>query len=130
MLTPPTPTPNSEPSIPEKRYFTISEVSQLCAVKAHVLRYWEHEFAELHPAKRRGNRRYYQRADVLIIRQIKTLLYQQGFTIAGARQQLLQETGLQDGSHIPLSSEHNPEHHLQQIIYELQSVLGLLDGKS
>ena len=80
---------NSElPPIPGKRYFTIGEVSELCGVKPHVLRYWEQEFPQLKPVKRRGNRRYYQRQDVLIIRQIRNLLYDQGFTIGGARQQL------------------------------------------
>ena len=76
------------PPIPAKRYFTIGEVSDLCAVKPHVLRYWEQEFPSLKPVKRRGNRRYYQRHDVLMIRQIRSLLYEQGFTIGGARQRL------------------------------------------
>ncbi len=76
------------PSIPAKRYFTIGEVSELCGVKPHVLRYWEQEFPQLKPVKRRGNRRYYQRHDVLMIRQIRSLLYEQGFTIGGARQKL------------------------------------------
>ena len=76
------------PPIPGKRYFTIGEVSDLCAVKPHVLRYWEQEFPQLKPVKRRGNRRYYQRQDVLIIRQIRSLLYEEGFTIGGARQKL------------------------------------------
>jgi len=76
------------PVIPGKRYFTIGEVSLLCAVKPHVLRYWEQEFPQLSPVKRRGNRRYYQRQDVLMIRQIRALLYDQGFTITGARQRL------------------------------------------
>lgn len=80
---------NSElPVIPAKRYFTIGEVSELCAVKPHVLRYWEQEFPMLKPVKRRGNRRYYQRKDVILIRQIRHLLYEQGFTISGARAQL------------------------------------------
>lgn len=76
------------PPIPSKRYFTIGEVGQLCDVKSHVLRYWEQEFEPLKPIKRRGNRRYYQRHDIELIRLIRTLLYDQGFTIAGARQQL------------------------------------------
>ena len=80
---------NSElPAIPGKRYFTIGEVSELCGVKPHVLRYWEQEFPQLKPVKRRGNRRYYQRQDVLVIRQIRSLLYEQGFTIGGARNRL------------------------------------------
>ncbi|MCP4041447.1 MAG: MerR family transcriptional regulator [Gammaproteobacteria bacterium] len=76
------------PAIPGKRYFTIGEVSELCGVKPHVLRYWEQEFPQLKPLKRRGNRRYYQRQDVILIRQIRSLLYENGFTIGGARQRL------------------------------------------
>ena len=76
------------PSIPSKRYFTISETSGLCEVKPHVLRYWEQEFSQLKPIKRKGNRRYYQRHDVLLIRQIKELLYDNGYTILGAKQKL------------------------------------------
>lgn len=76
------------PILPTKRYFTIGEVSELCAVKPHVLRYWEQEFPQLKPVKRRGNRRYYQRQDVMMIRQIRGLLYDEGFTIGGARQKL------------------------------------------
>lgn len=82
------------PSIPAKRYFTIGEVADLCGVKPHVLRYWEQEFTQLRPMKRRGNRRYYQHSEVLMIRRIRDLLYDQGFTISGARnkmQELLQE---------------------------------------
>ena len=77
------------PQIPAKRYFTIGEVSELCAVKPHVLRYWEQEFTQLRPMKRRGNRRYYQHHEVLLIRKIRELLYDQGFTISGARNQLV-----------------------------------------
>ena len=80
------------PPIPAKRYFTIGEVSELCDVKPHVLRYWETEFPSLNPVKRRGNRRYYQRHDVLMIRQIRGLLYEEGYTISGARQRLEGET--------------------------------------
>jgi len=76
------------PPIPAKRYFTIGEVSELCGVKPHVLRYWEQEFTQLRPMKRRGNRRYYQRHEVLMIRRIRDLLYEQGFTITGARNRL------------------------------------------
>jgi DNA-binding transcriptional MerR regulator len=76
------------PPIPAKRYFTIGEVSELCAVKPHVLRYWEQEFAQLKPVKRRGNRRYYQHHEVLLIRRIRDLLYEQGFTVNGARHRL------------------------------------------
>ena len=76
------------PPIPAKRYFTIGEVSELCGVKPHVLRYWEQEFSQLKPVKRRGNRRYYQHHEVLLVRRIRELLYSQGFTISGARNQL------------------------------------------
>lgn len=76
------------PDIPPKRYFAIGEVSELCEVKAHVLRYWEQEFPQLKPVKRRGNRRYYQQDDVQMVRRIRSLLYEQGFTISGARQRL------------------------------------------
>jgi DNA-binding transcriptional MerR regulator len=76
------------PPIPSKRYFTIGEVSDLCEVKPHVLRYWEQEFSQLNPVKRRGNRRYYQRHEVQLVRQIRSLLYMEGFTISGAKLQL------------------------------------------
>jgi DNA-binding transcriptional MerR regulator len=79
---------NTLPPIPVKRYFTIGEVGELCGVKPHVLRYWEQEFTQLRPMKRRGNRRYYQRHEVLMIRRIRDLLYDQGFTISGARNKL------------------------------------------
>ena len=79
---------NSLPSIPAKRYFTIGEVGDLCGVKPHVLRYWEQEFTQLRPMKRRGNRRYYQHHEVLMIRRIRDLLYDQGFTISGARNKM------------------------------------------
>lgn len=81
-------TPAELPEIPRKRYFAIGEVSELCAVKPHVLRYWEQEFPQLKPVKRRGNRRYYQHEDVQMVRRIRSLLYDQGFTIGGARQRL------------------------------------------
>jgi DNA-binding transcriptional MerR regulator len=76
------------PAIPAKRYFTIGEVSELCGVKPHVLRYWEQEFTQLKPVKRRGNRRYYQHHEVLLVRRIRQLLYEEGFTISGARNRL------------------------------------------
>ncbi|QQD21184.1 MerR family transcriptional regulator [Venatoribacter cucullus] len=82
---------NELPPIPAKRYFTIGEVSELCEVKPHVLRYWEQEFPQLSPVKRRGNRRYYQRQDVILVREIRALLYQEGYTIGGARQRLSEE---------------------------------------
>ncbi len=90
---------NDLPPIPGKRYFTIGEVSELCGVKPHVLRYWEQEFPQLKPVKRRGNRRYYQRHDVIMIRQIRSLLYEQGFTIGGARQRLSGQEAREDISH-------------------------------
>jgi DNA-binding transcriptional MerR regulator len=91
--------PNSElPPIPAKRYFTIGEVSELCGVKAHVLRYWEQEFTQLKPVKRSGNRRYYQHHEVMLIRRIRELLYGQGFTISGARNLL--ENPAQQDSHV------------------------------
>ncbi|WP_024538014.1 MerR family transcriptional regulator [Comamonas badia] len=86
------------PAIPAKRYFTIGEVAELCNVKAHVLRYWEQEFSQLRPMKRRGNRRYYQHHEVLMIRRIRDLLYEQGFTISGARNRL------QELAHVPTAS--------------------------
>jgi len=106
------------PPIPGKRYFTIGEVSELCAVKPHVLRYWEQEFPQLKPVKRRGNRRYYQRQDVLIIRQIRSLLYDDGFTIGGARQKL---TGEESRSDLSQSQQI-----IRQLRMELEEVLRLL----
>jgi DNA-binding transcriptional MerR regulator len=90
------------PPIPAKRYFTIGEVAELCGVKTHVLRYWEQEFTQLRPVKRRGNRRYYQHHEVLMIRRIRDLLYEQGFTISGARNRLQE---LVQADRAPLSSE-------------------------
>lgn len=113
------PTQSSElPPIPGKRYFTIGEVSQLCEVKPHVLRYWEQEFPQLKPVKRRGNRRYYQRQDVIIIRQIRGLLYDQGFTIGGARQRLTGDDAKQDQTQFKLL--------VKQMIVELEDVLRVL----
>jgi DNA-binding transcriptional MerR regulator len=114
------PTNNNElPAIPGKRYFTIGEVSELCAVKPHVLRYWEQEFPQLKPVKRRGNRRYYQRDDVLTIRQIRGLLYDQGYTIGGARQRMTDEgtTGTQT---VELQAV------IKETIEELEDVLKVL----
>ena len=100
------------PPIPAKRYFTIGEVSELCGVKPHVLRYWEQEFTQLRPVKRRGNRRYYQHHEVLLIRRIRELLYEQGFTISGARHRLdegdrsaRRDGGNGNGSGAPLAPE-------------------------
>jgi DNA-binding transcriptional MerR regulator len=106
------------PAIPGKRYFTIGEVSDLCAVKPHVLRYWEQEFPQLKPVKRRGNRRYYQRQDVLIIRQIRSLLYDEGFTIGGARQRLMGDVAKTDVS--------QSQQIIKQLRLELEQVLKLL----
>ena len=92
------------PPIPAKRYFTIGEVSDLCAVKPHVLRYWEQEFSQLKPVKRRGNRRYYQHHEVLLIRRIRDLLYEKGFTISGARNRLA-ELGSMTSKDAPLDEE-------------------------
>ena len=103
------------PPIPGKRYFTIGEVSGLCDVKPHVLRYWEQEFTQLKPVKRRGNRRYYQRQDVLTIRQIRSLLYDQGFTIGGARQRLSSGDAKEDQTQFRLL--------VKQMISELEDVL-------
>jgi DNA-binding transcriptional MerR regulator len=111
------------PAIPGKRYFTIGEVSELCLVKPHVLRYWEQEFPQLKPVKRRGNRRYYQRHDVELIRDIRSLLYEQGFTIGGARQQLEGEGPKPDGARSGVSSDV-----LREIREELEAVLKLLKG--
>ena len=88
---------SSLPAIPAKRYFTIGEVADLCDVKPHVLRYWEQEFVQLKPMKRRGNRRYYQHHEVLMVRRIRELLYEQGFTISGARNRLREQVGVRAG---------------------------------
>ena len=113
------------PSIPAKRYFTIGEVSDLCGVKPYVLRYWEQEFTQLKPMKRRGNRRYYQHHEVLLIRRIRDLLYEQGFTISGARNRLTESA---PGRAPPGSAELDSESgvtdgaiDLDQMIEELQS---------
>ena len=110
---------NSElPQIPSKRYFTIGEVSELCAVKPHVLRYWEQEFPQLKPLKRRGNRRYYQRQDVILIRQIRSLLYEHGFTIGGARQRLSGDEAREDSN--------QSQQIIRQLCAELEKVRELL----
>ncbi len=106
------------PAIPGKRYFTIGEVSHLCGVKAHVLRYWEQEFPNLKPMKRAGNRRYYQRADVVLIRQIRSLLHDQGYTINGARLKLSGEEAVVDNSQTNQLS--------RQLITELEEILTVL----
>ncbi|MCZ8092719.1 MAG: MerR family transcriptional regulator [Acidovorax sp.] len=93
------------PHIPAKRYFTIGEVAELCGVKPHVLRYWEQEFTQLRPMKRRGNRRYYQHHEVLMIRRIRDLLYDQGFTISGARNRLQELTHLERDNSVALEDD-------------------------
>lgn len=105
------------PVIPGKRYFTIGEVSELCGVKPHVLRYWEQEFPQLKPVKRRGNRRYYQRQEVILIRQIRSLLYEHGYTIGGARVKLTSERDKEpiEGKVI-----------IRQMINELEDILLIL----
>ncbi len=109
------------PEIPGKRYFTIGEVSDLCGVKPHVLRYWEQEFPQLKPVKRRGNRRYYQRHDVILIRQIRELLYIDGFTISGARNKLSADHAI-DG-------EMDRAQIVKSLIKELESLLDLLESR-
>lgn len=113
------PSQNSDlPAIPGKRYFTIGEVSELCEVKTHVLRYWEQEFPQLKPLKRRGNRRSYQRQDVILVRQIRSLLYEQGFTIGGARQRLSGEEAREDAN--------QSQQIIRQLRTELEKLLELL----
>jgi DNA-binding transcriptional MerR regulator len=109
---------NELPAIPAKRYFTIGEVSGLCAVKPHVLRYWEQEFPQLEPVKRRGNRRYYQRDDVVLIRQIRGLLYEDGYTIGGARTHLSADNQQKDTSQTKIE--------IQQIQAELHEILEII----
>lgn len=106
------------PPIPGKRYFTIGEVSDLCDVKPHVLRYWEQEFPHLKPVKRRGNRRYYRHHDVLLIRQIRSLLYEQGYTIGGARLQLSGDGARHDQT--------QSKQIIRQIRSELEDILSIL----
>jgi len=124
-------TKDSLPAIPAKRYFTIGEVSELCGVKPHVLRYWEQEFTQLRPVKRRGNRRYYQHHEVLLIRRIRELLYEQGFTISGARNRL--DESLSAAPARALSSSSSPSRgadargvNLSNLKQELKSVIDLL----
>lgn len=122
------------PPIPAKRYFTIGEVSELCGVKPHVLRYWEQEFTQLKPVKRRGNRRYYQHHEVLLIRRIRELLYEQGFTISGARNRLdgpdeaeiKADTVQSDSSLNPSLSANNKEFDFSSVKAELLEILSLL----
>ena len=119
------------PPIPAKRYFTIGEVSDLCAVKPHVLRYWEQEFTQLKPVKRRGNRRYYQHHEVLLIRRIRDLLYEQGFTINGARNRLETESVRKHGSnggasHLAVVPANGPTFDDVDVRDELESIIEML----
>ena len=122
------------PPIPAKRYFTIGEVSELCGVKPHVLRYWEQEFTQLKPVKRRGNRRYYQHHEVLLIRRIRELLYEQGFTISGARNRL-EDHAVGNGADasaataISAAQAVAPGVDVAALRNELYAVLDLLDAK-
>jgi DNA-binding transcriptional MerR regulator len=119
------------PPIPAKRYFTIGEVSDLCAVKPHVLRYWEQEFTQLKPVKRRGNRRYYQHHEVLLIRRIRDLLYEQGFTINGARNRLETEATGDGGIAAPTRTSRSAQGRaaalspaeIRQVIEEIRQIL-------
>lgn len=120
------------PEIPRKRYFAIGEVSELCEVKPHVLRYWEQEFPQLKPVKRRGNRRYYQQDDVLMVRRIRSLLYEQGFTIGGARQRLkeMAKAGMAANDGVKLAGNGaahavNRAEEIKELRDELESLLRL-----
>lgn len=114
------------PPIPAKRYFTIGEVSELCGVKPHVLRYWEQEFTQLKPVKRRGNRRYYQHHEVLLIRRIRELLYEQGFTISGARNRLDSRASALAGAPEEALPESPPAIDGDKLRAELLGILALL----
>ena len=114
------------PPIPAKRYFTIGEVSELCGVKPHVLRYWEQEFTQLKPVKRRGNRRYYQHHEVLLIRRIRELLYDQGFTISGARNRL--DELVSEPSKASRSSSSSRTNLATVLRKEIQDVIEVLRG--
>ncbi|HEC26156.1 MAG TPA: MerR family transcriptional regulator [Gammaproteobacteria bacterium] len=114
------------PAIPAKRYFTIGEVSELCQVKPHVLRYWEQEFSQLNPVKRRGNRRYYQRHEVELIRTIRSLLYLEGFTISGARQKLESENGLEEKVMKSAEQPKVSKEVIGGLINELEELTGIL----
>ena len=114
------------PPIPAKRYFTIGEVSELCGVKPHVLRYWEQEFTQLKPVKRRGNRRYYQHHEVLLVRRIRELLYQQGFTISGARNRLEQNDIKEEVSGSSGRPSGHDKQDLAALRAELKAIVDLL----
>ncbi|HEU4709098.1 MAG TPA: MerR family transcriptional regulator [Methylophilaceae bacterium] len=124
------------PPIPAKRYFTIGEVSELCGVKPHVLRYWEQEFTQLKPVKRRGNRRYYQHHEVLLIRRIRELLYEQGFTISGARNRLEDAdvkseftVSAQNHNSAPANHHSEPDVDMLALRSELREVISLLNHR-
>jgi len=127
-------TKDSLPPIPAKRYFTIGEVSELCGVKPHVLRYWEQEFTQLRPVKRRGNRRYYQHHEVLLIRRIRELLYEQGFTISGARNRLDESLSAAPARASSSAASSRPVDgrgvNLASLKQELKSVIELLAEKA
>ncbi len=122
------PLTSSLPAIPAKRYFTIGEVSELCGVKPHVLRYWEQEFTQLKPLKRRGNRRYYQHHEVLLIRRIRELLYEHGFTINGARNRLDGPEALPSSSRTTAASKAARSMDVSQVRSELKSILSMLSA--
>lgn len=119
------------PPIPAKRYFTIGEVSDLCGVKPHVLRYWEQEFTQLKPVKRRGNRRYYQHHEVLLIRRIRELLYEQGFTISGARNKLdnTAVAAARENDSLPVPDA-SSDSDMRRVRAELSAILELLKPTS
>ncbi|MFZ3017739.1 MAG: MerR family transcriptional regulator [Gallionella sp.] len=120
---------NSElPPIPAKRYFTIGEVSELCGVKAHVLRYWEQEFTQLKPVKRSGNRRYYQHHEVLLIRRIRELLYEQGFTISGARNRLENQAHSAVENVAPAAAVVQSNVDLVAVRREIRDIIALLEA--
>ena len=118
------PTNTVLPPIPAKRYFTIGEVSELCGVKSHVLRYWEQEFTQLKPVKRGGNRRYYQHHEVMLIRRIRQLLYEEGFTISGARGRLDQPDDRQEEQAQILFSQ--TDFNIASLRKEIREVIGIL----
>ena len=119
---------SSLPPIPAKRYFTIGEVSELCGVKPHVLRYWEQEFTQLKPVKRRGNRRYYQHHEVLLIRRIRDLLYEQGFTISGARNRL--DESVSGSGRAQAAREEPGKVDLAAIRSEINSIIEVLGSRA
>ncbi|MDR2259689.1 MAG: MerR family transcriptional regulator [Azoarcus sp.] len=123
--TPESPKPLELPPIPAKRYFSIGEMSELCGVKAHVLRYWEQEFSQLKPLKRSGNRRYYQHHEVLLVRRIRHLLYDEGFTISGARNRL-NDAAIQDRENAMAAEEARKL--LAELRADVEAALGVLRG--